>query len=684
MPTTTTTTSTTAATGTANNEIWSSMLKAVGGVNTTPSGTLLLVSRQQATQTDLITQLQASALRATGGSAASDSIAGRLNNSSINGGSSGSADLPAIANSFLLGYTFVETRDYDDKLAHLDVYTAVGDADDRAYGTLLRDFFEKQYQSPTNDARANSSDSSSSPGSGSNTGKKNGKFAVGLVVDWNEDVREFARFVSDWLRLLRRSVAGLAGVDAVEDELKHRLQTYIAPGGTTSAATAATTSSGTGSGDSGVVELPLEEGQYEVPLGFDLVLIAANAQNVLPETIGAGSRSGDTPFSDDLVDYIQQVLRTIALTHGASLIYAPATSHLEEGATNRDALATLVGERLQIPLVGEIGAAVPSVVDQSGILVPAGWDSVGKILALRDGFPDSIREAWAKSIAIDADENAKAVATSEDVFDNSEELEQDEAVEIYERTITKLHPSSRNARGSRGANDSSGPDLDDTKGGEKVTPRIDFQAFLAGQYEILESRIKKEQETSPYKRNARQFGGFSGNSAGASALSGIQGVPNENDINIGGIQVEGVEEVLRRLKIQETIMNKEPTTPRLGNSTPDMSSLNIMPNNGNSNINNIDGLSGHAQGIPKQPSLNLSTAAHNNITSSGSHIGLSGVSSTTTRFSGIDATSSASTSLGNNTTAGSTMESGSIGDRPNSQTEVLSNFFQNILDRNRQ
>ncbi|KAF5095576.1 hypothetical protein D0Z00_003091 [Geotrichum galactomycetum] len=675
--------------GTTNNEIWSSMLKAVGGVNTTPSGTLLLVSRQQTTQTDLIMQLQASALRATGGSGAFDSIAGRLNNNNVHGGNNGSAELPAIANSFLLGYTFVETRDYDDKLAHLDIYTAVGDADERAYGTLLRDFLEKQYQSPTNDASANStSTSTSSPGSGSNAGKKSGKFVVGIVVDWNEDVREFARFVGDWLRLLRRSVAGLAGVAAVEDELKHRLQTYIAPSGTTSAAAiGATVSSATGSGDSGVVELPLEEGQYEVPLGFDLVLIAANAQNVLPETLGAGSRSGDTPFSDDVVDYIQQVLRTIALTHGASLIYAPATSHLEEGATNRDALAKLVGERLQIPLVGEIGAAVPSVVDQSGILVPAGWDSVGKILALREGFPDSIREAWVHSVAIDADDSDKASsAVSGEVFDNTEELERDGAVEIYERTITKLHPSSGNANGSRGANGGSGSDLDGAKGGEEVTLRTDFQAFLAGQYDILESRIKKEQETSPYKRNARQFGGFASSSAAGSAFSGLQGVPHENDINIGGIQVEGVEEVLRRLKIQETIMNKEPTTPRSGSSTPDVSPFNMMSTNssGSIKINNTDGLSGHAQGTPTRPSLNLSTATHGNITGSGSHIGLSGVSPTTARFSGIGTTSSVSTSLGNNATAGSKIDSGTnIGDRPNPQIEAVSNFFQNILDRNR-
>ena len=91
------------------------------------------------------------------------------------------------------------------------------------------------------------------------------------------------------------------------------------------------------------------------------------------------------------------------------------------------------------------------------------------------------------------------------------------------------------------------------------------------------SRSKKLKDfLRAYKRNARQFGGFSGNSAGASALSGIQGVPNENDINIGGIQVEGVEEVLRRLKIQETIMNKEPTTPCSSGSLHAVNS-NMMP-----------------------------------------------------------------------------------------------------------
>lgn len=652
------------------------MLKAVGGVNTTPSGTLLLISRKEATQTDLIKQLRGSALRATG-SGAADSNVMHLNNSSAIGGISDGTDLPAIANSFLLGYTFVETRDYDDKLAHLDIYTAVGDADERAYRVLLRDFMEKQYRSSTRGANSTSS------GSGGSAGKKEGKLVVGLVVDWNENVNDFVRFLGDWLRLLRQSVEGLASVASVEAELKHRLQTYVAPDGTTSSAIAGASSS-LGSGDASVVELPLEEGQYDVPLGFDLVLIAGNAQNVLPDAIGAGSGSDNASFSDDLVDYVQQVLRTIALTHGASLIYVPATSHLEEGATNRDALATLVGERLQIPLVGELGAAVPSVVDQSGILVPAGWDSVGKILALREGFPDNLRQIWARTIAIDSNNNGTTFLVAEETVENFEKLEENNAAVMYERTINKLHSYGSEAKDFIGARDNTHANLSSTRDCQEDTPRTDFQEFLAGQYDILESRIKKEQESSPFKRNARQFGGFTSGTAVSSTLngSGFQGVPHEADINIGGIQVEGVEEVLRRLKIQETIVNKESTISRSTDSTPDILSLKNVQSGNIENINST-----HGQMSSTQPTLNLASIAHANNSGNSSHIGLSGVSSTTARFSSVGTTTSGNALLANNVAAatkGSRLDDSSSIDRPNSQTEVLSNFFQNILDRNRQ
>lgn len=98
-------------------DIWSSMLKSVGGVNTTPSGTLLLLGRQN----DLFSGFQFSNICfGVGGSKETqvDLIKQLQNTSVFNPTSQGFTATappksPEIANSFSLGYTYVEFKEYD-------------------------------------------------------------------------------------------------------------------------------------------------------------------------------------------------------------------------------------------------------------------------------------------------------------------------------------------------------------------------------------------------------------------------------------------------------------------------------------------------------------------------------------------------------------------------------------------
>lgn len=112
----------------AANDIWSSMLKSVGGVNATPSGTLLLLGKSRnlhvwkfkmlsllggskETQIGLIKQLQKSSI---------------VNQTSQGFTNATPPKFPEIANSFSLGYTYIEFKEYDHDGAATIIYKDLG------------------------------------------------------------------------------------------------------------------------------------------------------------------------------------------------------------------------------------------------------------------------------------------------------------------------------------------------------------------------------------------------------------------------------------------------------------------------------------------------------------------------------------------------------------------------------
>lgn len=136
-------------------------------------------------------------------------------------------------------------------------------------------------------------------------------------------------------------------------------------------------------------------------------------------------------------------------------------------------------------------------------MIPSGWDSRGKIAALREermGVIDKLTRLW----------------TDDGVA---------EAIELY-RTNIDVDTSP-----------------DEAPPESRAVPKTDFQEFLAKQHEILEKKLSDEP-----KENVS-------NQTSAMALG---------DYNVGGIQVENMDEVLRRLKARDvanSTSNNAPTTP---------------------------------------------------------------------------------------------------------------------------
>ena len=117
-------------------------------------------------------------------------------------------------------------------------------------------------------------------------------------------------------------------------------------------------------------------------------------------------------YKDDTFDYISQALRTCLLPLSAGLLYTPTNpGPTQPGGPLTEAqklIYTSLGldvAALQTRRPGSAGAGAQAkkedlaprhnVVDRMAILVPGGWDSVGKIRLLSETFsPESMLEGW--------------------------------------------------------------------------------------------------------------------------------------------------------------------------------------------------------------------------------------------------------------------------------------------------
>lgn len=117
-------------------------------------------------------------------------------------------------------------------------------------------------------------------------------------------------------------------------------------------------------------------------------------------------------YKDDTFDYISQALRTCLLPLSAGLIYTPTNpAPTQPGGPLTEAQKLIYTSlaldvtTLQTRRPGSAGAGAQAkkedlaprhnVVDRMAILVPGGWDSVGKIRLLSETFsPESMLEGW--------------------------------------------------------------------------------------------------------------------------------------------------------------------------------------------------------------------------------------------------------------------------------------------------
>jgi dynein light intermediate chain 1 len=227
------------------------------------------------------------------------------------------------------------------------------------------------------------------------------------------------------------------------------------------------------------------------------------------------------------------LLKIALIADGSSLIYTTPFQ--------ANSLQSLIHSSLGIHSLLKRQSLKHNVIDRDKILVPANWDSWGKIRIIREGFDiEGVGTSW--SIEIQEAPEPFPATRSKDSDDGAMEggLGEDStrALIIYEHTIRDPKRGTAIARN----NQSSGHKIE-------VETR-DAQVFLAEQLEVLE-KLKAEDGKQGHQT---QKGGSTKeleNPISMNETARVHEHIGPVQFNMGGIQVDA-DDMLRKLKVGTT------------------------------------------------------------------------------------------------------------------------------------
>lgn len=381
-----------------------------------------------------------------------------------------------LANRFGLGYTFVDFKDdHDFCLSRLDVYTLdmTSDGSTEAYSRLVRRILKKAAEE----------------------GKK---LLVDIALDGSEDIKShWISQIIGWLSVIHEATKSLDLSENIA-ELRKQVQSYSV------ANIKSSDSKNTSIHDESEVmlkglEIPLGEYEFRLPLGVKILISVVGYEKLLQKYANV---------LDDSLDTAQQVLRFIALLHGGSVIYLSESPQAETPL-----LLSLISETIGVSIIpGHLQTSIPSAFGEDSIYIPVGWDSKGKIAAIRGDLPF---EQLANGFEAESLHMVEQLILS--LFKESST-----ETEIIQRTRLPKEE------------------------------RRDYQVFLAEQFALLEKQGAFEKDSPATDISIEK-------------------------VNVAGIKVEGVDEVLRRLKARDQLVASAPP-PATPSKTP-LENASSTPNN---------------------------------------------------------------------------------------------------------
>ncbi|ORY90127.1 dynein light intermediate chain-domain-containing protein [Leucosporidium creatinivorum] len=434
---------------------------------------------------------------------------------------------------------------------------------------------------------------------------------VVVVLDW-ERPWHFLRDLRAWMAVLEERVRGRGGIgegwegQEGRDRLEAHLKAYVEP-----TSGSATTTTGPSASQLADIDGPLEPGVLTDNLGLGLVFVCTKADHL--DTL-----ERDNQFKEEQYDFVQQCLRTIALRYGAAVFF---TSHTQPTSfaklrsyilhrlfTQPPTTTAITSSSIPAPLAAGAPPSTSSsrsfpfpyranVVDREEFLIPAGWDSWGKIKIHKERFD---AEGLAKGWESDLEAERERLAGKESVEDEQRLDEEGRPVVGALLMFEQMLPNEEMDRR---------PLAEDG-----LIKAEDEQSFLKVHLET----IQKERASDPraaFRPNPNSVGGAADSGVGAGGFPPSLVGPMAS----GGLNLPNVEKALgrdrekdrelddptaaRRASImsrKDSAQSARTTSPNLPFSTPG----NTGSNNTSPNLPFTPGGSSTAPGTPGGPGQN--------------------------------------------------------------------------------
>lgn len=324
---------------------------------------------------------------------------------------------------------------------------------------------------------------------------------VCILLDWREPWN-WLKELYDWVSLVKKSIdhfkssseASFRIISDIMTKWEYKIRTYTE--------NASWMSHDTDRNDR--VTIPLEEGQFDQPLGLPLICICNHSEHI-------ASIEKDEILKDEHFDFIQQFLRTILMKHGGALYY---TSNLYPNTLNNLLYSILDCFSFSPQIYMDINSPPKAnVIDRDQIFVPPGWDSWGKIRIIREGFDVAgIAQAWHADLDPDTDKKQ--------TFD---------AINIFEEVIVNQKKNN----------------VFNVSEIDELVTAMPFQEFLSNQLNIIDTKPQTQENAVKSKTNIADR------------------YTTSTQLNLGGIKLDTdeVDEKLQKLRDMRSESNSPASTP---------------------------------------------------------------------------------------------------------------------------
>jgi len=285
---------------------------------------------------------------------------------------------------YALSYSYIDINEEEDTVAHIGLYRLSGNT---TYKSLIPYALSEETISNS---------------------------VVIISLSW-ENPSNFLKSLETWLDILEDEIKKNISSDLLKElqnKIERNIHEYKDPNNNDSSKMELNIDSS----ELNEINIPLPEGCLLKNLGIPIIIVCTKCD--LIEELESKNKN----FNDEKFDYIQQVLRTVCLQYGASLIYVTTKNPSTFDMLNSYLLNILFNEKnstLSKSLLKSFEFNEPAqYIDKKSVFIPSGWDSKGRINLLNEEFDGIInRSDYEKiiySTGYDAPSAMETILTTED------------------------------------------------------------------------------------------------------------------------------------------------------------------------------------------------------------------------------------------------------------------------------